>query len=464
MTSGYKKPDHWAIGAALLAVGAAVFGRVAAAAGAPGFIVFIHFPLVLMAAVTTSHPANRYSKRTMQAIVLFTAWVAFSSLANGTSPLRALLSWIVWIEPLIVLYVVASVTSSEQRNGWLRATWIALIGVVAAQFVMMTLQLPLRSLGPDEMQGTFVGSGTGAHTAPAVLLLGIFMLIGRMIDYADTRVRFVAGVLVTYGFALSVLGAARAVSAVGVAAAALGIAAMSWRSRQGQKTVRAVLTLLVVLAGLVVGATEIASSADAPILRRGLDAKVEGTLYLARAINNDAASIVVGLGPANTLSRVALETPDARLNSSSAIAALDLETAPITRAITQMQAVAGIGGSSLFSPWTSLVGLWGDIGVVGLVLYVGMWMPTLALVWDRSVPTTQGVRFVLLATLLLAFGLGAYQIFLEDPGFTLPAAALLGATAGTTMRRESGKGLLASTVSHVSAFSERSPPQSHDAS
>jgi hypothetical protein len=140
----------------------------------------------------------------------------------------------------------------------------------------------------------------------------------------------------------------------------------------------------------------------------------------------DPAVLVAGLGPGTTLSRVALETPDARLNPSSAVAGLGFETTAFTADVSRQSGRLPIGRSSLFSPWGSLIGLLGDVGFVGLLIYLALWIPVLRATFRRAPTLSLGLLSVVITALLL----GAQQIYLEDPGFILPVAAIIGLAAG----------------------------------
>jgi hypothetical protein len=417
----------------LAAIVVAVFGRLLGAFGLPGAITFVHYPLIVIALIVTTHPTSGFPAMLSRALLWFSGWVVVASLANFVSPLRAMLTWLVWVEPVLVLYVVlVALPSSSPR---LRRLTLAVFGAcVAGQFILMTLQIPRRAFGADEMQGTFVGSGTGAHTAPSLILLGAILFIGTAFDNKKLLVRGTTTALALAAFGLSILGAARAV--VAVVGLAIG-GALLWlslkeSSRQRRPLVAVVAAVLVGI-GVAVGMSAVLESKDAPILEEGLNVKLRGIFFLGEHMSRDPASVVIGLGPGNSVSRVALETPDARLNPDSPIAGLGLETAPVTRAITEMQANAGIGGSSLFSPWTSLVGVFGDLGIVGIVLYLALWWPVVRMIRESYSKRSRGQTFIITATLLTAIGLGTYQIFLEDPGFALPAALLIGiAFAKTT--------------------------------
>jgi hypothetical protein len=425
---GPLRTHDWALILSLSAVALAVVSRSLVAVGAPGWLNFLHFPVALLAFASTPHPNDVGLTRMRKYILVFCGGVLVSALVNDLEILRFLLTLLVWTEPLLVAYVIWA--SLARRTVSSRTVAIFLSLLIGLQYLAMTIQIPRRSIGPDELQGTFLGSGTGAHVAPSLVLMGALILLayGFLENRLSTRARSLAFGVALFGFALSVLGAARFVTiaaSVAFLAAAMILSVVGRERTAGSIGLVLVATSLLVLLAVVLPKLDTIPGVD--ILQEGVDIKSTGIRQLGKEIAVDPTVVIIGHGPGTTLSRVALETPGGTLNPDSAIAALGVETTEWTLQVREAMGRSAIGRSSLFVPWSSVLGVLGDVGVVGLTLYAGMWVPLISTAIRDSSPARV---LAVVGVTLLALILGSLQIFLEDPGFALVFATFLALAAG----------------------------------
>ena len=129
------------------------------------------------------------------------------------------------------------------------------------------------------------------------------------------------------------------------------------------------------------------------------------------------ANFLLGLGPGHSVGRVALLIPE----NGDVLRGLGVSTHPATQAVRVANEASYISnpvtGSSLWALATSWVGVWGDLGFVGLAVYASLWAWTfLRVARDR-------MSKYLLLTL---FGLGGIFVWMEEPGFVLFVATVIG--------------------------------------
>ncbi|MEX1135098.1 MAG: hypothetical protein WED83_09665 [Acidimicrobiia bacterium] len=360
------------------------------------------------------------------AILGFTLVAIFSGVVNGVELTRTLSATILWTEPLLVAYViwVALVRSADPRKLGRSGTYLFVV-VILAEVLMMTLQIPRQmSLpGGDWMQGTFLGSGTGAHVAPAVAFLGIVLVLESAT--LDPRRRWLKLLFCAYGLLITSLALARAVTAIYAVALILGTIIVG--SRRSAKRWSAVAISLLIGIGFWLAFPLLGNVPDVERQLPGWEVKVSGIKSIIEDMQSNPSYAVAGQGPGTTLSRVAMQTPEANLNLASPVASLGLGTTEFTRKIVHTRSGVDIAQSSLFSPSSTLVGVLGDLGVVGLVMYVAMWLPLLRTTMEVSRGRGRyGVPVIVIATVVL----GSLQIWLEEPGYVLSVALLLALVAG----------------------------------
>lgn len=417
--------DGVAFGLALAAVAGAVFSRLVVSWGFPSVLNFVHFPIALLAFTAISHPKVLPIRRTALATLGFAAVAMVSGVVNGVELTRMLAALILWIEPILIAYVVwvALIRSPASRNLGRSATLVFAIAIFA-QGVMMTLQIPrqLALPGGDQMQGTFLGSGIGAHAAPAVAFLGIIVLLESATLYRRGRWLKLLGV--AYGLVITSLALARVVTAIFAVALLVGTVVRSRGAVKG--SIAAGISLLIGV-GLWLAFPLLADVPDIERQLPGWEVKASGIQGIVEDVRRNATYAVVGHGPGTTISRVAMETPDASLNPDSPVASLGLGTTEFTRQILSTRSGVSIARSSLFTPASSLLGVLGDLGLVGFVLYLGMWLPLLRTA--RQATRASG-RYAASVVVLATVVLGTIQNWLEEPGYVLLVALLLALIAG----------------------------------
>lgn len=407
--------DAWIFGALALAVCSRVFS----AMGAPATINFIHFPLVgaaVVSALVQQGPAPRVARRLGWYILALGGVIVTSWIVNGGEFLRPVLTFALLAEPFLLVF--ACVRRPPNVPGTER-DWIIIITLCMLQVPLGFWQL-LRFGGGDPVQGTFMGQGTGAHVSGAVALLGALVCIAAVTRPSRRYSRVPLGLTAAVLLAIPFVADAKQVIVAYIPSAIILLLAT------GVSPIRfvaaSIIAALVGWGGVYLN-RDLRQLVDYQIVSSGLEAKLAGAEALAGALWRDPASIALGLGPGNSVSRVALMTSEGLANAGSPVASLELKTAPFTREFFWGTSANYMSAnSSAWSGASSWLGILGDIGVVGLAVY--LWI-----CWILWTEASMGSgRSLARAALVGAALLGGVYSWLEEPGYMLPLAAILACT------------------------------------
>ncbi len=421
-------PPHVRIGAAVLA---AAGSRLLVATGYfPESLNFFHFPLVLLAALVSAAEAKPRSSRRRALGYGLSALLAaclLSWIVNGGQPIRPLLDWLVFAEPFLLIYAIVSMPTDPRM---IKTLW-------GLALVLPFVQLPLAvyqafSLGlADYMQGLFIGMGAGAHVAGGLTLVGSLICLARAIGAAKLK----AGSFWLLGgvslFLVAVLMDAKQVIIAffpSLLFMLLGLVRMKWS--------RAVLAFPL-LAGIILGAFSyyqpLQMVLDWTLISRGVLGKAQAFAVIASRLSSGASGWFFGLGPGNTVSRVALMGLDSFVKPGSPVYLLGLKPALTTIELWNLTASSWLfSASSVWSSVSSWLGLFGDLGLVGFGIYLWMCLKVWQGIGSEAVWQTRLARAVLLMCGLLGFMFS----WLEEPGFTMPAGLVAGLGLAIGQARE----------------------------
>lgn len=412
-------PLYLWVGAALLA---ATTSRVFVSfLGIPAYLNFLHFPLVLAAAgfaALKSKSTSGVARSLRDGLVALFVLSLVSWAINGGEFARPLLNWLVLCEPYLLIFAILKLPQDPRVIGRL---WGVVLFAICAQLPLGLWQVVTVGWA-DHVQGTFVGMGAGAHVAGALALVGTLILLVKGVLEVRLGKRYLWLLGAALLFLLPILADAKQVIAAAVPAVVVGIATCSRvnRIRAGMGVL--LLALLVFLGFSFYGPLH-RMGLDQDLLARGLTAKFEGIKIVSEEASGHWGSLLFGLGPGNTVSRVALLTAGGLVNSDSLVQRLGLGLHPVTKKLLIQNRTEWISTqSSLFSVISSWLGLLGDLGLLGVGVYVWMafrlWGATRGrLDWQAS--SARGI-------LLMAGLLGGLYSWLEEPGFTLVVGAVVG--------------------------------------
>jgi hypothetical protein len=415
-------------GLIVLAFASAFFPRILEAIGAPALINFVHFAIVpgVCLLIFLRSRGGSYQQRSIMRSILaglyaYFAVSAVSAFINGAGAINIFLNFMIQSEPFLILAAIIVLPITPQQTQRFRY-WILAFGLIHlilsyGQYVGLELGiLPHEILTlEDNIQGVFYLSWGGHVVGGTVAFVyGIYYFIS-----ARTGLMLRLAVL-----AISILQVllcdAKQVILVGAIAWVVLIIS---NSTDIKKTLKYGILATLVLSSFYWAVYNI----DIPYLSafhtwirpeiygpEG-DATVQKLLPL-RAIPEyftSSANWFLGLGPGHTVGRIGgwmIRDYAPLLNP------LGATTHPVVQAMWDYWNSSYLD-SSMFSPFWGWAGIWGDVGFVGLGVYLALW----GLLW-RKVCLDDLSRFLLLNVLINGF------IFtsMEEPGVMLTIAVLLG--------------------------------------
>ena len=396
--------------------------------GAPSILNHAHFivvPLVLWIALTTASTKDlqqiKLVKSLLSGLLLFLAVILASAFWNETGLVNAIISFIMLGEPMMFLAAIIcipmSIGSFSRIKHWFM--WSVLIN-----FLLAAVQKPLIDAGQlyaegfngtDGAGGVFFVSGAGNYVSASVsLAFAIYFLVNG--NFA-LWIRLSAFLAALWHILFS--DSKQLVLAYTVA----WILLILFNSQNLSKTLK--LLLGIIFTGLAffwcVQNLEAFSAFTAwarPELYGADGDAWYAKFYSIRAIMSEFQSPIdwlFGLGPGHGVSRLGAWFLQ---DYWSMLAPLGATTNSI--GVDSREFVSGFWltlGSSLFSPIFGWVGIWGDLGLLGLGAYLFL----AYLVW-RHFALDNSLKITLLSILVLGF------IFtqMEEPGYMLSIALLLG--------------------------------------
>jgi hypothetical protein len=398
----------------LVTLAMVMLGRVLVALGAPSVVNYVHFGLTL--AAVTRAVVDRRTWPVLPRQLAMGAGAALvvsllSSFFNGDNLLRGVLGWTILYEPFLLLIAAsrAGAGSLEGRRRFgLMLTVLALIQVPFCLFQFVEYG------AGDPVQGTLVGAGAGAHVMGAVATVAaLFLFVEPAISRRAVRIALACALLF-----LVVLGDAKTVLALLVATMVLYAILNSPRKWPHYIVGAALVAGLAYLGRDIDPQLQLLFERD--VYQQGLSQKAT-IVPLIRAQFDGPTDPLFGIGPANTVSRAALILQPNYGNADFLTRRLGLEPSRFAIRLRELDESAyfsnGVTGSSAWSTLFSWAGVWGDTGLVGILVYVGVWGTLWR--WAAKLPPDQK-RAVQLSMLLLA-ALGVVSSYLEEPSLMLYA-------------------------------------------
>ena len=408
---------YWGIAAIL----AACLARVATKFGLPSFLNFAHFPLAvggMVVVVVKGADMNPLARKLRVGLTVLLAISFVSWAINGGELLRPVLTYLVFMEPFLILFVLVSSRPALRLHRPLR---LMILGLPLLQLPIGLWQYVTVAHGdPDLVQGTFIGQGAGAHIAGGVALLGVFACISRAAMATNVKVRLQQIGLAGLIFVLPVIADAKQAIVCFVPGLALLIL-LSGKVKISRLIMPACLgSLLLYVAYLLYPPLQMVTDTD--LITKGLQGKLIGLDGILHGITDAPGAGLVGVGPGNSISRVALLTGGAQVKDDSPVARLGLKTAPLTRELLHDDDTNYLSTTS--SVWTTIaswLGLLGDLGYLGLAAYLWIcWV-----IWKALARQGNWESAAARAGMVMAALLGMIFSWLEEPGFTLALTSLM---------------------------------------
>ncbi|HEX7119990.1 MAG TPA: hypothetical protein VF212_14450 [Longimicrobiales bacterium] len=413
----------WAV-SALCAV---VLSRVLVEVGAPGLVNHVHFGMALVAAtrgVISRKPWTPLARQMAMAggTLLVVAYI--SGMANDSGLLEPGLTWLLFMEPFLIVFGLVRDPPSPAARRRVGHLLVALLVLQLPFAIWKFLEFGIS----DAVRGTFLDQGAGAH------VMGAMALVSATGAILTRHVRNRGWILAVGGLALLLNILADAKQAIGMYIIAIATVGIMNSPRHWPRYVLG----LAATVGLVVFAANyhapLNQFTDRRLLERGIESKFSVIPLIASQFDAPT-DWLLGAGPGNTVSRVALMAlPGYRSEGISAMP-FELHASTITRQVwyeNEIGELTGAGGSSAWSLISSWVGIWGDLGLLGLALYT---LTGLA-IWRAGSRLERSPANSVRITLMFTSGLGVVFSYLEEPGLMLAAAAWIGLACTGPRRRE----------------------------
>ncbi len=409
----------------LWAIISALFPRVLGALKFPSPINFVHFlmvPLACGVVLFKSRGQTRkqaeISKSLLLGLFIFLIVTVSSALLNQAGVINAVLSYLLLMEPFILILTIVAIPMTLERFQSFRL-WIfrfAVMNTIFA-FVQHYVQRLYRFVGlEDNIKGLYIGQGSGhvlggsvaitfaayyfvnAKNKPLWFRFAIVMAAFNHIIIADAKqvlISFIGGYIILY--LINVKDIKKTLFYI-----ILGIVFLSvfwWAIFQFEFLAPYRTWIRPEIYG---------SDGEATLLKFA-------AFRLVPQHFTSPLNWLFGLGPGHTVGRLGGWMLVAYWDLLSP---LDVTIHPVSAQVWAAVGASWLGDqSSMFSPLFGWAGVWGDLGIAGLVayFYVGF------VVW-RNVCITDLSKYLILT--VFVFGLIFSQ--LEEPGYTLFVASLVG--------------------------------------
>lgn len=412
----------------LTAFASAFFPRLLETIGFPSAVNFLHFAVVPIAAGlallqtrTTDRKQLLTTQQMLLALGLLLTIEFASALWNEAGVINALLSFLLFAEPFLLLVALSSLPLTkggvEQLRGWFVGfNFFHLLLALVQKYIFQVDLKPGALTGPDAVQGVFYLSGSGHVVGASVAFtFGVYYFLT-----AKARPLWLRGVVLFLSFIhLIVADAKQALLSFAVAFAVLSLI----RLKDIKKTV-IYLTFGSVAFFAFVWAIQNIPFLDAfnTWIRPGLyGPDGEGTRVKLMGVYNildhytSPVNALIGLGPGHTIDRLGGWMLK---DYESLLAPLGATQSTVADETWAEMLANWLGASStFFSPFFSWAGVWGDLGLLGLGVYVWLWV----IMWQRLCADDL-CRFVLLTAVVFGF----FLTQLQEPGYMLSVTFLIG--------------------------------------
>jgi hypothetical protein len=396
--------------------------------GAPRFIDFLDFPIVALALIVAALDHAERRGRLPMSHRRFLQWLAVVALVMGGSaavndhaePLRLVAALLISLEPFLLIgaYLLAPPTA-RQRTWLLRV--IALIVVVDA-LTAIGQKLTVGRHDNDAVKGLLLGAGAGHHVQAGAVAFAFFVMV-QAYRRMPVSLAFGAAALVVTSIADN-----KQVQYVVPLALLVFVFAPKPLGRQGRGVVVLALLMALVL-GIAIKTSSVTGSAATyvRVTRQKHAGKPAAVKALLHDMGAEPTALPLGFGPGETVSRFAFLTTPGLLKSGSPVSLLHLHQAKAAQRYQDI-ALAGIresvGISSFEQAQSSVIGIFGDYGVLGVLAYAGLIIVLLQALWRRG--HLSHLASAALAGWAMVLPLAVVFDWLEEPPFTLMLATVTG--------------------------------------
>jgi hypothetical protein len=399
---------------------AAFYPRVLAAMKIPSVVNFLHFAFIALLLVFTlprirSRVHVGISTDLIYGLYAILLIISASAFWNTAGVINVVLDFLLLSEPFILLLAIVGLrmsSSSIRRFHWVLIGSAVINTLFAyAQYFVLKVQIVG---GPDAIKGVFLNQGAGHHVGGAVALTSAVYIFNQPIIRSFWMRVFLFMFFFPQTFPMS--DSKQVIVAF--------IVSMIILTLTNVKKIFEVLKYIVLTLGAIAfvywGIVNLFPSLgywlNLTLLLDSFAAKFS-VFHIINGFFTNAGQWLVGLGPGHTIGRLGLLIPDygqilfplgATSTPVTAAVFAENDANPLTNAVT---------GSSMFALTFSWAGIWGDLGMLGIVAYLRLWF----VVWQKL--CVDNFSKFLVVNMLIFGGIFSW---LEEPGYMLFVVSIIG--------------------------------------
>lgn len=393
--------------------------------GLPFFLNFLHYQFVLLLYLTTILIPGRTYDRFFPGLTILLIVISMSALVNGAGVINVILEFLLLSEPFMIL---ALMTGSLWNPASTKNLTRVFLFLMFLHLIFAYAQFLFLASNPDDVKGLFIAMGAGHHVGGAVgLTAAVYFLItlppksvfmrlvfpfflATIVIISDSK-----QVILVFGLSLGVMGFLAAEYLV------------TLKATQAFQLIK--FTIIPAAVILIIFPFAVPPDAIERFLSKfflAFEHKIS-VFSMLWSFNESVLNTIFGLGPGHTIGRLAVMLP----RYWDMLVGLGATRKPFTAMLLYADYSSGFAGgptgSSLFSLRYSWAGIWGDLGIAGIVSYGALWV----LVWKRICRDLLSKFFV---CNILVFG--AVFSWLEEPGYMGVVAIFIGLRWQAVGRRE----------------------------
>ncbi|MBN2980267.1 MULTISPECIES: hypothetical protein [Cohnella] len=387
----------------------AFYSRIVTAVGVPGVFNFVHYAFfAIIATFVLLNIQTKAAYPIYMMLFLLSGSIALSAVNSGAGAINFVLEFVMLSQPFVLLYIMVNREWSEHHISSLRQFFFVFALINAAFAFVEYFALGLRK---DDVKGVFLNMGAGHHVAGAIALSSII--------YALTHIK---SIKLKAGFILvQLLVTAFVDNKQTLVVFMISLALLTVFNFYSVKRMMIYLLTLSGLVGIVWVMMEtvfpqLADWADYDKSFQGLLAKLQ-VFDIIHSYHQSFKDGLFGLGPGHTVGRLAQIMPD----YYGFLSQLGATIHPATSYIWEVQQADWITnsqtGSSMWSLLFSWMGVYGDLGLLGLIIYITMWFFVY-----RKLCFNNYSKFLVITIVIH----GAVFQWMEEPAYMLFVVGLIG--------------------------------------
>lgn len=394
-----------------LLLAALFLSRPLQAVGLPSLVNYVYFLLLIavLCEILFLRPLTlRLPKTIFLMSMAFGLVVVFSGVLEQWSGLRPFMFWLTFVIPFIVLAVCLELNDRQLHIVKTVALALGLLQIPFALYQSLVL-----GLIHDDIQGTLIGQGAGAHVLGMVGVLAA-VLVWWAYPSVGTHIRIA---LVLLLLMLGVLGDAKQI----YPAILLGsIPLLMYMLRRRPHLVPVIVGLVFTLVPIMfVLNPSFRNLANLEHMQWLIEVKIAHIEIVQDSLTK--MRYLIGFGPGNGTSKIALLTLPGYGNVPEVILGSGVSEIAVRLNNETLDFFGVNQGSSVASPFNSWLGIFTDVGIIGLVFYCSLG----ALVLRCIENSTNQIKAVVRSLLLMAIILGLIYAWLDEPVYTVYLAVVI---------------------------------------